>query len=211
MKKRLTLLFSFMREEGTILARFILVDSAHCTGDTINLASIFYNEWWFNIHLFALEHLCYGLYLPNTASTINSTSSHVLNSTAVINIPFLSSCQALADLANFTPQMITRYKLKNNHNVCWIKIDESYPGMIAAWAYLKLYVIYQLASIYLALHNIISLNIFANYLSSPARTSSTPPSVIPPLHISHSNLRTTTRKLAMIMCVRDVRYSILEC
>jgi len=138
-KTKPTLAFVCMGGEGPALTKSVLVDSVHCTGDMIELATILYRERGFNVHLFALEHRYYGSSFPKAASTTNGTSSHASNSTTVVNMSFLSSRQALADLAYFIPQMTTHYTLKkDDHTVRWITFGGSYPGMLAAWARLKL-------------------------------------------------------------------------
>ena len=50
------------------------------------------------------------------------------------NLKYLSSEQALADLAFFIESKIEEYKLNNNK---WILFGGSYPGSLAAWFRLK--------------------------------------------------------------------------
>ncbi|KAG6461332.1 putative serine protease K12H4.7 isoform X2 [Manduca sexta] len=69
-----------------------------------------------------LEHRYYG-------------ESHPVNDLSVKNLQYLSSYQALADLANFINAMNIKYKL--NKDVKWIAFGGSYPGSLAAWLRLK--------------------------------------------------------------------------
>lgn len=54
---------------------------------------------------------------------------------SVKNLQYLSSQQALADLANFIGGINT--KLKINKKVKWIVFGGSYPGSLAAWMRMK--------------------------------------------------------------------------
>lgn len=53
---------------------------------------------------------------------------------SVQNLAYLSSEQALADLATFTEAMKEQLNLNTNK---WIAIGGSYPGSLAAWYRLK--------------------------------------------------------------------------
>lgn len=66
----------------------------HCTGDMIELAQKLYDEGRASVHLFALEHRYYGESYPDECF---GGSNAVLNE----NLVYLSSKQALADLAHF--------------------------------------------------------------------------------------------------------------
>lgn len=113
--------------EGPSLNKNVLVDSVHCTGDMIELASIMKNTFDASVHLFALEHRYYGKSYPK----FKDGSSPVSNS----NLRFLSSRQAISDIANFIEYAKVQYGLDDN--VKWITFGGSYPGMIAAWSRLK--------------------------------------------------------------------------
>lgn len=54
---------------------------------------------------------------------------------SIKNLQYLSSSQALADLANFITAMNDKYKLRKG--VKWIAFGGSYPGSLAAWLRLK--------------------------------------------------------------------------
>lgn len=69
-----------------------------------------------------LEHRFYG-------------ASHPTVDLSVKNLQYLSSYQALADLANFISAMNDKYRL--NTNVKWIAFGGSYPGSLAAWLRMK--------------------------------------------------------------------------
>lgn len=51
------------------------------------------------------------------------------------NLQYLSSQQALADLANFIEAMKVKFNLSDD--VKWIAFGGSYPGSLAAWLRLK--------------------------------------------------------------------------
>ncbi|XP_049884972.1 putative serine protease K12H4.7 [Pectinophora gossypiella] len=69
-----------------------------------------------------LEHRYYG-------------ESHPTSDLSVKNLQYLSSSQALADLANFISAMNDKYKF--NRQVKWVAFGGSYPGSLAAWLRLK--------------------------------------------------------------------------
>lgn len=54
---------------------------------------------------------------------------------SVDNLRYLSSEQALADLAYFIQGMNEKYKLTRSNK--WIVFGGSYPGSLAAWARMK--------------------------------------------------------------------------
>ncbi|XP_046667606.1 putative serine protease K12H4.7 isoform X2 [Homalodisca vitripennis] len=72
--------------------------------------------------MFQLEHRFYG-------------KSHPTMDTSVKNLYYLSSEQALADLAYFIQAMNSQYKLPTNTK--WITFGGSYPGNLAAWVRFK--------------------------------------------------------------------------
>ena len=113
--------------EGPSLDKSVLVDSVHCSGDMLALASILHSDQNADVHIFALEHRYYGESYPK----FNDESSPVLNK----NLIYLSSRQALADLATFVQQMNEKYSFDDQ--VKWVTFGGSYPGMLAAWARLK--------------------------------------------------------------------------
>jgi thymus-specific serine protease len=149
-----------------------LVDSLHCSGDMLELASLLHVHHGLSVHLFALEHRYYGSSYPSklscrfdniimpvalvycgdlifcgTSSCLgfynekNESVSPVTNE----NLVYLSSRQALADLAHFVEQMTTKinrpgagmFHAAARAKVQWVTFGGSYPGMLAAWARLK--------------------------------------------------------------------------
>ncbi|KAF5283542.1 hypothetical protein FQA39_LY17322 [Lamprigera yunnana] len=76
----------------------------------------------FNALCFQLEHRYYG-------------KSHPTENLNTENLVYLSSQQALADLANFVVVTNKRYNLSSK--VKWIVFGGSYPGSLAAWMRLK--------------------------------------------------------------------------
>ena len=55
----------------------------------------------------------------------------VLSDTSVENLKYLSSEQALADLATFRAAMVEQFALSENNK--WISFGGSYPGALSAW------------------------------------------------------------------------------
>ncbi|XP_013179588.1 PREDICTED: putative serine protease K12H4.7 [Papilio xuthus] len=76
----------------------------------------------FNALCINLEHRYYG-------------ESHPTEDFSTKNLQYLSSSQALADLANFITAM--NDKLKLNREVKWVAFGGSYPGSLAAWLRMK--------------------------------------------------------------------------
>lgn len=70
---------------------------------------------------FMLEHRFYGQSRPTRDMSVKS-------------LRFLSSSQALADLASFTQSMTSQYKLFGSR---WVAFGGSYPGSLSAWYRLK--------------------------------------------------------------------------
>ncbi|CAH2034557.1 unnamed protein product, partial [Iphiclides podalirius] len=76
----------------------------------------------FNALCINLEHRFYG-------------ESHPTEDLSTKNLQYLSSSQALADIANFITAM--NDKLKLNREVKWVAFGGSYPGSLAAWLRMK--------------------------------------------------------------------------
>lgn len=109
--------------EGPVYDKTVLVDSIHCTGDMLEFAKESAQEY--SIHLYALEHRYYGESYPDFGGFWNSpVSNH--------NLVYLSSRQAIADLARFVAKQLLPPHTR------WITFGGSYPGMISAWARLRL-------------------------------------------------------------------------
>lgn len=115
--------FSFLcvGGEGPSLDKSVLIDSPHCSGDMLELASRLFEEGH-SVNVYALEHRYYGQSYPEFSD------SPVTNK----NLRFLSSEQALADLAHFVSSKTT---LSTSQK--WVTFGGSYPGMLAAWARYK--------------------------------------------------------------------------
>jgi len=116
--------------EGPSLDKSVLVNSVHCSGDMLELARRLHDGHQAIVHLFALEHRYYGKSYPGFTDKDGNATSPVTNE----NLVFLSSRQALADLAHFVETM---NELHNLHYKKWITFGGSYPGMMAAWARLE--------------------------------------------------------------------------
>ena len=121
--------FLCMGGEGPALTKHVLVDSVHCSGDMLEMASILHNEHGFDVHLYALEHRYYGQSYPQ----FSDGSSPVSNA----NLRYLSSRQALGDMAHFVSTVIHGGGSSFSSNVKVVTFGGSYPGMISAWSRLK--------------------------------------------------------------------------
>jgi pimeloyl-ACP methyl ester carboxylesterase len=71
-----------------------------------------------NAMVFLIEHRYYG-------------ASQVTNDQSTANLKYLSSTQALADVADFIPAMTTKFNLQGAK---WITFGGSYSGALAAWS-----------------------------------------------------------------------------
>lgn len=123
-----TFTFICVGGEGPSLDKTVLTNSDHCSGDMLAYASLlFAQKENVTIHLFALEHRYYGKSYPE----FKDGSSPVTNE----NLKYLSSRQALADLAHFTEFVKEEYQIPSDSKV--VTFGGSYPGMLAAWSRLK--------------------------------------------------------------------------
>lgn len=116
--------------EGPSLDKSVLIDSVHCSGDMLELARRLYEGQQARVYLFALEHRYYGKSYPDFKDKHGNTTSPVTNE----NLIYLSSRQALADLAHFVTIMNDVHSLQKSK---WVTFGGSYPGMLAAWARLE--------------------------------------------------------------------------
>lgn len=107
--------------EGPALEGDAVVDSVHCS----NAA-----EWLEekNALMFALEHRYYGCHNISACPVTDFSDEKVA-------LAFLSSRQAVEDVANFVRRMNDEYGLSNKNK--WVTWGGSYPGMMAAWSRLK--------------------------------------------------------------------------
>jgi len=118
-----------MGGEGPSLTRHVLVDSVHCSGDMLELASLLHIQYGLDVHLYALEHRYYGQSYPE----FEDGTSPVSNA----NLRYLSSRQALADMAHFVSTAIHQGEGGAESNTRVITFGGSYPGMMSAWSRLK--------------------------------------------------------------------------
>jgi thymus-specific serine protease len=117
--------------EGPGFDKSVLVDSVHCTGDMLEVAKQIASHHQFNLHIYALEHRYYGKSYP----TFESSNESPLTTK---NLKYLSSLQALEDLAHFVQQVNQNDKMSTSStNAMWITFGGSYPGMLALYARYK--------------------------------------------------------------------------
>lgn len=74
-----------------------------------------------NAYIFGLEHRYYGLSFPNGILNIK------------LSFEYLSSAQALADLAYFVENVAHLKEFEQLRGARWLAHGCSYPGMLAAW------------------------------------------------------------------------------
>lgn len=137
---RKSIAFLCVGGEGPSLSTSVLVNSAHCTGDMIELASQLYSKYEYDVHLFALEHRYYGESFPKAVSAIDvlSTLWGEEKESEKVDYTYLSSRQAIQDIASFAQKMGKTLQSKNHNfnEVKWIAFGGSYPGMLSAWSHL---------------------------------------------------------------------------
>eukprot|EP00298_Acanthocystis_sp_HF-20_P008801 c17906_g1_i1.p1 GENE.c17906_g1_i1~~c17906_g1_i1.p1 ORF type:complete len:503 (-),score=237.15 c17906_g1_i1:59-1567(-) len=106
--------------EGPPLDGSVVVSSVHC-----NIAV----EWLQDQQalMFAVEHRYYGCH--------NMSACPVDNFDSVSSYKYLSSSQALSDLAQFYLFATEKYNLTKDNK--WVSWGGSYPGMLAGWFRLK--------------------------------------------------------------------------
>ncbi len=111
-----------MGGEGPPLDGSVVVASVHCSVAN-NMAKPL------GALMLALQHRYYGCQSNITACPVESFNS-------AADLKFLSSRQALGDMAEFHAFISAKYNLSVDINK-WITFGGSYPGMLAAWSRLK--------------------------------------------------------------------------
>ncbi|KAK3284619.1 hypothetical protein CYMTET_7739 [Cymbomonas tetramitiformis] len=107
--------------EGPALTGAAVESSVHC-----NVAVEFLKDT--QALMFAVEHRYYGCH-NMSACPVSSFAEPARD------LRFLSSRQALADLAEFHAHATDHYGLTGNNK--WVTFGGSYPGMLAGWARLR--------------------------------------------------------------------------
>jgi thymus-specific serine protease len=110
--------------EGPGFTKAVLVNSDHCTGDMIALAHKLFHDFHISVHIYALEHRYYGHSYPDFGDQ---------SPVATGNLKYLSSKQALEDLAHFVQTMQQQEATATK----WVAFGGSYPGYMAGNARLK--------------------------------------------------------------------------
>lgn len=110
--------------EGPGFDKSVLLDSVHCTGDMLELAKTLSNNYQVSVHVYALEHRYYGSSYPSFDDESPVT---------IQNLKYLSSRQALEDLAHFVHTIDKQHGKETK----WVTFGGSYPGFMAAYARLK--------------------------------------------------------------------------
>ena len=121
--------FLCMGGEGPSLTKHVLVDSVHCSGDMLELASILHHQHGLDVHLYALEHRYYGESYPQFSDDTSPVSNE--------NLRYLSSRQALGDMAHFVSTAIHGGGSSFSSKYKVVTFGGSYPGMLSAWSRLK--------------------------------------------------------------------------
>jgi len=106
--------------EGPALDGSVVVASPHC-----NVAVEWLRET--GAIMFAVEHRYYGCHNMSACPVTSLANPSALK--------FLSSRQALGDLAAFHHHATEKYNLKSTNK--WVSFGGSYPGMLAGWFRLK--------------------------------------------------------------------------
>mmetsp|Transcript_28176 Transcript_28176/g.68587 ORF Transcript_28176/g.68587 Transcript_28176/m.68587 type:complete len:291 (-) Transcript_28176:2615-3487(-) len=109
--------------EGPGFDKSVLIDSVHCTGDMLELAQILSKKHGVSVQVYALEHRYYGKSYPSFSDS----------PVTIQNLKYLSSRQALEDLAHF----VHHINDKQGRDLRWVTFGGSYPGFLAAYARLK--------------------------------------------------------------------------
>jgi serine protease 16 len=141
--------------EGPGFEKSVLIDSVHCSGDMLELAKRISKTEQKNVHLYALEHRYYGLSYPKFEDQYGNETSPL----TIQNLRFLSSRQALEDLAHFvstinqettTETMTMMQKILTPTDTdtttttttssdsggsmnTWVSFGGSYPGLMAMY------------------------------------------------------------------------------
>jgi len=102
--------------EGPALTPAVATNSVHCSLAVESLSK--FGAWFF-----ALEHRYYGCWNRSACPYTDDDENP---------LQWLSSQQALYDIANFREFAIAEYGIEENAK--WITFGGSYPGMMAAWA-----------------------------------------------------------------------------
>eukprot|EP00934_Nitzschia_sp_Nitz4_P001565 Nitzschia sp. Nitz4//scaffold362_size15054//11541//13181//NITZ4_008902-RA/size15054-processed-gene-0.14-mRNA-1//-1//CDS//3329549250//1565//frame0 len=111
--------------EGPGFTKSVLIDSDHCTGDMIELAKKLYTDYPISVHMFALEHRYYGESYPDFGPDVSPVTTD--------NLKYLSSRQALEDLAHF----VQTKQQEQGVPMPWVTFGGSYPGFMAGNARLQ--------------------------------------------------------------------------
>lgn len=106
--------------EGPPIDGSVVVSSVHCNGAVEMLPDT-------GAIMFAVEHRYYGCHNMSACPVTDLSEKNALH--------FLSSRQALADLAQFHAFATKEYGLHPQNK--WVSFGGSYPGMLAGWFRLK--------------------------------------------------------------------------
>ena len=128
--------------EGPGFDKSVLIDSVHCSGDMLELAKRIANtqKATHDVHLYALEHRYYGKSYPEFEEPNNGNQTSPLT---VENLRYLSSRQALEDLAHFVQTMNQETSSsdddddENTSMNTWVTFGGSYPGLMSMYARYK--------------------------------------------------------------------------
>ena len=120
--------------EGPGFDKSVLTDSVHCSGDMLELAKRIAAQNTHTVHLYALEHRYYGKSYPK----FEDQNGNKISPLTVENLRYLSSRQALEDLAHFVHTMNQKTGTsKDNSMNTWVTFGGSYPGLMSLYARYK--------------------------------------------------------------------------
>ncbi len=122
--------------EGPGFTKSVLVDSVHCSGDMLELAKRIAETKTRDVILYALEHRYYGKSYPKF---VDSNTGNQTSPLTTQNLRFLSSRQALEDLAHFVQTMNkdTDTDDDDKNLNTWVTFGGSYPGLMSMYARYK--------------------------------------------------------------------------
>jgi serine protease 16 len=116
--------------EGPGFDTSVLVDSVHCTGDMLELAQRLSHDYQRSVHVYALEHRYYGKSYPTFTNAHANAHANASSPVTIEHLKYLSSRQALEDLAHFVSTTKTQ-QTQSSSSSLWVTFGGSYPGFMS--------------------------------------------------------------------------------